>query len=93
MAKHAAPRTRSPLWALTLGAVTGAAIAATAVTLSTPATVEGTAHSTVQEDQPGWDRATMGNRLCGPTDVGTELLINGQPWVITVSGLEPVGAN
>jgi hypothetical protein len=83
------------LRSLTLGAVITAWVVTTAATAPQPELVQGTPHAAAQpeEDQPGWDCATTGNRLCGPTDVGTELLINGHPWVITVSGLEPVGAN
>jgi hypothetical protein len=39
--------------------------------------------------------------LCGAQDkrpadavaIGTELTLNGKPWVVTVTGLEPIGAN
>jgi hypothetical protein len=43
-------------------------IVAMAVSLSVPApVVGGQAPAVVQlEDQPGWDCATMGNRVCGP---------------------------
>jgi hypothetical protein len=34
-----------------------------------------------------------GLRPAGSVELGTEVTLNGQPWVATVTGLEPVGAN
>ena len=46
--------------------------------------------SFVEEDDPRWDCHTMGNRVCGPQELGEETTINGHVWVATVTGLEPV---
>ena len=46
-----------------------------------------------EEDQAGWNCTTMGNRVCGLLPLGTELQWHGVTWVVTVSGLEPVGTN
>lgn len=32
-------------------------------------------------------------RPAGSLDLGAQVLVNGRPWVATVTGLEPVGAN
>ena len=50
-------------------------------------------HVQPQEDESGWDCATMGNRHCDALPLGTEVTVAGKPWAVTVTGLEPVGTN
>lgn len=54
------------LSSLTLGAVVAAWVVTTAATAPQPELVQGTPHAAIQEDQPGWNCTTMGNRVCGP---------------------------
>lgn len=59
---------RTPVINVLAGLVIGASVAVL-VALSAPVPVVGRAYpvpSQVQEDAPGWDCATMGNRVCGP---------------------------
>lgn len=82
MAKHAAPRTRrSPFWTL-LGAGTlacGLTVASLVPLPTVTATAMPSGEvcydlhggelcraDQPQEDEPGWDCTTMGNRVCGP---------------------------
>ncbi len=40
----------------------------------------------IEEDQPGWDCHTMGNRVCGaPAEDPTVCTWNGQSWVSAYS--------
>lgn len=58
---------------LTLAMAAGALVMAGAIAeptvIPTPATPS-VVHSVpqIEEDEPGWDCATMGNRICGPED-------------------------
>ncbi|WP_457095117.1 hypothetical protein [Mycobacteroides abscessus] len=58
---------------LTLAMAAGALVMAGAIanptvipTPATPSVVHSVPASEPEEDEPGWDCATMGNRICGP---------------------------
>ena len=95
---------RTTLSRLAVAAVIGATAAGVGTLYAATEPVQGTAYPAptqvrvwpqgsvgyVEEDDPRWDCATMGNRVCGPQELGEETTINGRPWVVTVTGLEPV---
>lgn len=75
------------LSSLTLGAVVAAWVVTTAATAPQPELVQGTPHAAIQEDQPGWNCTTMGNRVCGPGyDLTHEDTRNGACWAEKVHG-------
>lgn len=87
---------RTTLSRVLCAAVIGATAAGVGTLYAAVEPVPGTPHAAVaqaEEDSPEWDCRTMGNRICGPLPVGTEVTVSGKPWVVTVSGLEPVSAN
>lgn len=92
------------LSSLTFGAVVAAWVVTTAATAPQPAQSYDLAHEDTSDYTCWVEKATSqetaegicgprGKRPAGSLDVGAQVLVNGRPWVATITGLEPVGAN